>query len=181
MSSSNQDESLVHSPKKALHESVKKGSELFKDTRLRVNFAIDSNAAITFMSLVTIYALYGDAVRLLVFDPDADKAFLVLSSLAFAIFLVEIALLCWCKEKYLQMPNCAAVRELCTSSNWKRRKSTPSWLGELLRASQTGSFYFWLDLMSTLSMAIEVCSITFKHLTHEHYNCPTSSLFCHTS
>lgn len=121
-----------------------------------VNKIIDSNAAITFMSFVTTYALYGDDLRIIVFDPGADTAFLVLSSLAFAFFLAEITLLCWCRDKYLRRPDLAAMRELCTHDRWRGRKSTWTWLGQLGKAASTGSFYFWLDLISTFSMAIEM-------------------------
>ncbi|KAL9180261.1 hypothetical protein ACHAXT_008231 [Thalassiosira profunda] len=121
-----------------------------------VNRGVDSNATITFMSVVTIYALYGDDVRILAFDPGADRTFLALSSLAFAFFLVEICLLCWCRDRYLQRPDVDALRELLTAERWRGRTSAPSWLKRLAKAAQAGSFYFWLDLISTLSMAIEM-------------------------
>ena len=108
------------------------------------------------MSFITVYAIYGDDVRILAFDPGADKAFLALSSLAFAFFLLEISLLCWCRDKYLQKPDFAAIKELLTADRWRGRKSTLSWMGQLGKAVQTGSFYFWLDLISTFSMAIEL-------------------------
>ena len=125
-------------------------------TKAIVNRAIDSNAAIAFMSFVTIYAIYGDDVRMLAFNPGADQAFLVLSTLGFIFFLIEISLLCWCRENYLKRPDFEALSELLTFNCWHGRKSTLSWLGELWNAGQTGSFYFWLDLISTFSMAIEM-------------------------
>mmetsp|Transcript_37968 Transcript_37968/g.79521 ORF Transcript_37968/g.79521 Transcript_37968/m.79521 type:complete len:864 (-) Transcript_37968:224-2815(-) len=125
-------------------------------TKSFLNKAVDSNATITFMSFITIYAIYGDDVRILAFDPGADKFFLAMSSLAFAFFLLEISLLCWCRDKYLQRPDFPEIKELFTMDRWRVRKSTFAWFGQLGKAMQTGSFYFWLDLISTFSMAIEM-------------------------
>ena len=124
-------------------------------TKAIINSAIDSNVAITLMSFITIYAIFGDDVRILAFGPGADKAFLTLSTLAFASFFLEILLLCWCRESYLQMPDFAAIKEVLTADR-RSRKSLSHWLRKLGKAMQTGSFYFWLDLMSTCSMAIEM-------------------------
>jgi hypothetical protein len=118
---------------------------------------IDANFSIVFMSLVTIYVLYGDDARiLLALDPGIDGVFLVLTSIAFVLFLIEIMLLCWCRENYFKMPNLVAMRELVTLDGWAERTSTTSWLGEVGTAVSIGSFYFWLDLISTLSMMIDM-------------------------
>mmetsp|Transcript_4375 Transcript_4375/g.9690 ORF Transcript_4375/g.9690 Transcript_4375/m.9690 type:complete len:878 (-) Transcript_4375:81-2714(-) len=154
-----QDDVEGDQPNKSLDEALKEeaSSRLpLNITKSIVNTAIDSNAAITFMSLITTYAIYGDDVRILAFDPGADDAFLVLSSLAFLFFFIEISLLCWCREKYLQKPDFGAIRELLTIDRWRGRKSTWSWLCQLGKSMQTGNFYFWLDLISTFSMAIEM-------------------------
>eukprot|EP00578_Thalassiosira_sp_NH16_P003983 CAMPEP_0181134474 /NCGR_PEP_ID=MMETSP1071-20121207/32108_1 /TAXON_ID=35127 /ORGANISM="Thalassiosira sp., Strain NH16" /LENGTH=864 /DNA_ID=CAMNT_0023220997 /DNA_START=56 /DNA_END=2647 /DNA_ORIENTATION=- len=144
-------------PKKSPNESSKTGTDdAIAIAKEIVNRAIDSNAGITFMSFVTTYALYGDDVRIIAFDPGADGTFLVLSSLAFVFFLVEFCLLCWCRERYLQRPDFAAMRELLTADRWRGRTSTFDWMGEFGKALQAGSFYFWLDLVSTFSMAIEI-------------------------
>lgn len=157
-------ESSWEEPKKPLHEEVKKEKNTTASTKLQINRVIDSNVTTTLMSIITIYALYGDDVRILAFEPSADTTFLVLSTLAFSCFFIEIVLLCWCKEQYLQKPDFDAITELCTLACWKRRKSTFSWLGEFRKAVQAGSFYFWLDLISTFSMAIEVCLFLFIRL-----------------
>ena len=160
-----QDDVEGEQPNKSLDETVKEeqarhsgeSTPIIHVVKTIVNRSIDSNAAITFMSCVTTYALYGDDVRIIAFDPGAaDSTFLALSSLAFALFLAEILLLCWSKEKYLQKPDVAAINEQLTLDRWMGRKSALSWLGQLGKAAQAGSFYFWLDLISTLSMAIEM-------------------------
>jgi len=115
---------------------------------------IESNSVVTAMSVVTIYALYGDDVRILAFDKGADTTFLVLSILAFALFLLEITLLCLCKRDYFAKPDWEDL--LFTIGRWKSRRSTLSWLNEVRKAMQAGSFYFWLDLISTASLAVEL-------------------------
>lgn len=128
-----------------------------KQWRTAASKAIDANVTTVFMSLVTAYVLYGDDTRiLLAFDPGVDRVFLVLSSIAFALFLTEIFLLCWCKEKYLKTPDFTSMKESFTLECWADRTSTLSWLSEVGKAAQIGSFYFWLDLISTLSMAVEM-------------------------
>jgi hypothetical protein len=106
------------------------------------------------MSLVTVYALYGDDIRKLEFPPSADNFFLALSAMAFAIFTFEISLLCWCRDTYLPRPTHEDVKKVLR--NWDMRHSFSSWFLELGKTLQVGSFYFWLDLISTLSMVFEV-------------------------
>ncbi|KAL3809302.1 hypothetical protein ACHAXA_009426 [Cyclostephanos tholiformis] len=121
------------------------------------NKTIDANSTIAFMSLVVAYALYSDDCRiLLALDPGVDLIFLVLSSIAFALFLTEMLLLCWCRENYLRTPDFASIKELFTLDCWRCRISTLSWLDEVREAAHIGSFYFWLDLIATLSMLIEM-------------------------
>ena len=71
------------------------------------------------MTIITIYALFGDDIRMLFFTREADYVFFDLTYLAFASFMVELLLSCVAKEDYL----------------W--------------------GFYFWLDLLSTLSLIMD--------------------------
>lgn len=72
------------------------------------------------MTIITIYSLFGDDVRQLAFDANADPTFYVLTIIAFFSFSLEIFLACLAKDDY--------------------------WLG----------FYFWLDLVSTISLFTDV-------------------------
>ncbi len=125
-------------------------------TKNSISRVLDSDIVTAIMSLTTVYALYGDDVRIIAFEPSADGVFLILSAIAFFLFLTEIALLSWCKEKYIHMPNFAEIKNLFTIVRWQMRESTLTWLGDIWKAMQCTSFYFWLDLISTLSMVIEV-------------------------
>jgi hypothetical protein len=71
------------------------------------------------MTLVTLYALFGDDIRMLFFKNNADNVFFNLTYLAFASFIMEFILTCIAREGYF--------------------------LG----------FYFWLDLISNLSLIMD--------------------------
>ncbi len=120
-----------------------------------VHRQVDSNASVSLMLVATTYILYGDDIRsLLAFGAGANLAFLVLSSIVLALFIAEMAILCWCKEKYLKRPNLSIIKNLFTFDSWSDRESVFSWLAQLGNASQIGSFYFWLDLLSAFSIVI---------------------------
>jgi hypothetical protein len=72
------------------------------------------------MTVTTIYSLFGDDVRTLAFNVNADDVFNVLTSIAFALFAIEIIFASFAKDEYF--------------------------LG----------FYFWLDLISTLSLITDI-------------------------
>lgn len=72
------------------------------------------------MTIITLYALFGDDVRMLFFTKSADNTFYSLTSLAFVSFCAELILSCMAKDEYF--------------------------LG----------FYFWLDLVSTLSLIMDI-------------------------
>lgn len=111
---------------------------------------LESTAVTSLMSITTIYALFSDDVRVLAFEKSADIAFEALSSVAFFFFLIEIAIQCWCREKYLVLPDMEKLKSLRNAVTWAE-----IWMYGLAVMS-VGSFYFWLDLMATLSMIIEI-------------------------
>lgn len=73
-----------------------------------------------FMTLVTIYALFGDDIRLAFFSKGADSTFYALTFASLILFLIEIILNSIAKEDYFN------------------------------------SFYFWLDLISTVSLITDI-------------------------
>jgi hypothetical protein len=72
------------------------------------------------MTLITIYALLGDDLRLLFFPRSADNSFTALTSFSMLLFFVELILASFAKTDYLN------------------------------------SFFFWLDLFSTLSLITDI-------------------------
>ena len=161
---SSHNEDIGGETKKSLDQEDELKDEEGRHARKKIaSKAIDANGTIAFMSLVTAYVLYGDDAQiLLAFDPGVDRVFLVLSSIAFVLFLIEILLLCWCRDNYLKTPDFNTMKELFTLDCWADRISTLSWLGEVGKAAPIGSFYFWLDLISTLSMVIEMLLVIQK-------------------
>lgn len=109
---------------------------------------LESNLVTSFMTIITMYALYSDDVRVLAFEKSADLVFVILSSIAFFLFLFEILLQCWCRDEYLNIPKRAVVSGLKGSWNEK--------IESIKSVLFIGSFYFWLDLMATVSMVFEL-------------------------
>lgn len=72
------------------------------------------------MTLVTIYALFGDDIRSLVTTKQADEGFYYTTSIAMFFFAVEIIIASIAKDGYFN------------------------------------SFYFWLDLISTISLITDI-------------------------
>jgi len=72
------------------------------------------------MTIVTIYALLGDDLKLLTTTITADVYFTISTSIALVLFLIELILASIGKEDYLN------------------------------------SFFFWLDLVSTLSLITDI-------------------------
>ena len=72
------------------------------------------------MSVVTLWALFGDDIRVLGAGKSGDSAFYVLTIICFSIFSVEILLSCYAKQDYLF------------------------------------TFFFWLDLISTITLLLDV-------------------------
>jgi len=73
-----------------------------------------------FMTLITIYALFFDDLRVIIFSSNEDDIFYFVTCLCFLIFSLEIVV------SYLTNPNYAF------------------------------SFFFWLDLFSTISLITDI-------------------------
>lgn len=81
---------------------------------------MDHTITTIFVSLVTLWALFGDDIRLLVGNSQNDTTFYVLTLICFSIFTIEIILSCYAKSDYLN------------------------------------SFYFYLDVISTVTLLFDV-------------------------
>ncbi len=149
--SSDQDRDIEATPFNDDSKSAESSSPLkTRSRKARTLALIESTAVTSFMTMVTIYALYSDDVRVLAFDKSDDNAFIVFSSVAFFLFVIEIGLQCWCRDDYIRIPS-AEQRRGCVDGATKadRYKCFQSFVC-------IGSFYFWLDLMATLSMVFEI-------------------------
>lgn len=95
------------------------------------------------MSLFTIWALFSDDIRLAATTKEADVGFMVVISIAFILFSLELVAGCIYKENYLCLPSL---------------KGSPqeTWTQKIQRICSVGGFYFWLDLIATVSLVFEV-------------------------
>ena len=75
--------------------------EAFAPRHKRTILAVlESARGVAFMTIVTMYALFADDVRLLAFDASDDPAFVALTFACLALFSLEMALLCVAKKGY---------------------------------------------------------------------------------
>lgn len=106
------------------------------------------------MALATVYALYAEDVRVMAFPPHADSTFGVLTTVCFFLFVVEFVLYVACVPGYLTKPSWDFVHET------RSCKNDPLYLKcvftLLTRVISSGSFYFYLDLIATLSLVPDV-------------------------
>ena len=72
------------------------------------------------MTIVTLYALFGDDLKLAFFPKSADETFNMITSMVLGIFVVEITINALTQENYFN------------------------------------SFYFWLDVISTISLITDI-------------------------
>eukprot|EP01031_Cornospumella_fuschlensis_P027048 gene27048-32682_t len=95
------------------------------------------------MTILTFWALYQTDIRLSATDKDADVGFEVVISMVFFIFLFEIGLQCIYSEDYLALPDWNALPDEFWYETWSRRL-------------KFGSFYFWLDLVASVSLIFDM-------------------------
>jgi cytochrome bd-type quinol oxidase subunit 2 len=108
-----------------------------KTIKKKISEFLDKNITALIMSLATIYALILSDLNVILFSPDVDIIFNILSGFVFILFLVEFVLSTSTKEDY------------------------------------NGTFFFWLDLLSILSMILNIDWIIYPFL--EFFSEVTSS------
>jgi hypothetical protein len=79
-----------------------------------------------FMTVATLFVLFGDWVRTLAFPPSADSAFDFWTNIAFFLFVLEVIMNCWAKSDFSR--------------------------GIFNVKGYMFNFFFWLDLLCILSM-----------------------------
>ena len=116
---------------------------LIQRAKKTVEYYLEHMYTLIFMTIITIWALYDDDIRLSATMKSADQTFEIIISIIFFIFLAEIFFQCFYKKDYLWFPP------------WEPL-SNETWIETWIRRAQFGSFYFWLDWISTLSLLFEV-------------------------
>jgi hypothetical protein len=97
-----------------------KRQKAWRRTQRRILAFLDSRSVSVFMSILTVFALFADDLRIAVAPHSADIVFFNLSFAILIAYVIELILNCIAKPNYM----------------W--------------------GFYFWLDLVSTLSLLTDV-------------------------
>jgi len=115
------------------------------------------------MTVVYTYVLFIEDIRILAFKKSSDVIFEVLSSIAFFLFLVDIAIKCIGLKGYVELPTRRKLETLQEELPNERRILEKVKL--INDAIFIGSFYFWVDMIGTLSMIFEVRMFSCLHVT----------------
>jgi hypothetical protein len=95
------------------------------------------------MTLFTFWALFQGDIKFAATEKSADDAFEVIISILFFAFLFEIFLQSFYKDDYCSVPTWKALPDETIWDTWYRRL-------------QIGGFYFWLDIIATMSLLLDV-------------------------
>lgn len=103
----------------------------------------ESRYFVGLMGILTIWTLYQTDIRLAGTEKEADTAFLGIVSACFFLFAFEIIAQSLYKSDYFILPKWEPEPGETWSKTWFRR-------------SQIGSFYFWLDIIATLTLIMDI-------------------------
>lgn len=102
-----------------------------------------------FMVLLTLWTLYQEDIRLAVVPKSGDTAFMIIASIIFFIYILEILILLMYKDDYFNF------------SYFKDENSKEdSYLIFIQSFFLVGSFYFWVDVISTAILIFDVSFIS---------------------
>lgn len=83
-----------------------------------------------FMTLMALFVLFGDWIRILAFPQSADPTFAVLTNIAFFLFVMELVMNCWAKSDFS--------------------------MGVFHVRGYMFNFFFWLDILCIISMIPDI-------------------------
>lgn len=106
---------------------------------------MNSSAVSATIILLCLWSLFGDGIRFTLYTKAGDLGFDIITGLIVLVLTAEILANCYCRDEYLCLPTMEqlAMEKETTWRTWIRRL-------------QVGSFYFWLDSVSTVALLIEV-------------------------
>ena len=111
-------------------------SVLLKD---KLGKLMEGGKMTVFMSILTFWALFGDDIRLSSTTIETDNYFEAISIFVLICFTLEIIACSYSDPKYLNLQLFSKDEEL-----------------PLKKRLSFGSFYFWLDLLSTISLLLDL-------------------------
>jgi len=104
---------------------------------------LESTTVTGFMTALTFWALFGDDLRLTLTNASQDYVFEAVLTVVFFCFVLEVLVASFADPTYLALPTWKPQVGESLVQMWQRRLTF-------------GSFYFWLDLASTLSLMLEL-------------------------
>lgn len=87
--------------KKTLEPEKSKYNMLITEIKKKIELFLDSTAVTIFMTLITIYALYFDDIRILFFPKSSDDIFFGITLIGMICFAMEIILASFAKDDYV--------------------------------------------------------------------------------
>lgn len=105
---------------------------------------IGSRAWRLIIAFNTILLLFGSEIQELWIPPKGDTVLDVLYCIALAVFTMDMIMRCYLEPKYVSVPRCRK-KQHAQNSAWGR--------------CQLGSFLFWCDLLSTLTLLYNISFI----------------------
>lgn len=111
---------------------------------------LNSIPYLVFSTLITVIAIFLSDVRLAVTPPSADKFFTVLASLCLVQFAIELVRHAWSRAQTLAFASCII------SAHSQNSQSSQVWTSAVKPGYFLKSFWFWLDLISTASLLLDI-------------------------
>ena len=119
------------------------GEDKMANIKKAVDKFLNNNYVVTFMMVLTFWALFSNDIRVSGAPKESDDAFAGIATMAFFLFVLEIALTSFANPEYIDLPKWEAKPGETTFETWTRRMVF-------------GGFYFWLDWLSTLTLLFEI-------------------------
>jgi hypothetical protein len=113
-----------------------------------VDSIIEGTTVSVIMSVFTVWAWFGNYILLSGTHKNADAAFEVIITIIFFCFITELLATCYCKPGYLNIPDFSI-------------KPGEGYKHILKKLGTLGSFYFWLDLVASLTLILEVSGFAY--------------------
>ena len=114
-----------------------------RKAKMYITKLLDNNIVVSFMMLLTMWALFSNDIKAAAAPKQADDGFAVVITIAFFLFVLEIILTCYVNPNYIKLPDWDPLPHETQMDTWIRRMTF-------------GDFYFWLDWLATLTLLFEI-------------------------
>lgn len=129
---------------------------------------VETSHFITCIAVLALWSIFSDDIRLATTTKEADFKFEVVISVIFFILLLEILVTCYYKDDYMCLPSILHKP--------KDNRGPATWKA-FFKRFRLGSFYFWLDVVATFSLIVEVSLFFLCTLSRYMFNNKISKLY----